>query len=138
MLICDTFTLIGIRGYEKSTVKKQEAKIEDPQFKMTMQTEDLEDLGGCVSYEEQDGQKSMQKIIKNLHKGVSENKYMPDNRANKGQGPGFSGEELLSKDELNLIMDLEDEQRRLGQFKLIYPKPSNASLYYGLFEVKRY
>ena len=63
---------------------------------------------------------------------------MPDSRASKGSGPGFGGEELLSKDELNLIMDLEDEQRRLGGFKLIYPKPSNASMYYGLFEVKRY
>jgi hypothetical protein len=63
---------------------------------------------------------------------------MLDSREAKGSGPGFSGEELLSKDELNLIMDLEDEQKRLGQFKLIYPRPSNASLYYGLFEVKRY
>jgi hypothetical protein len=61
-----------------------------------------------------------------------------DNRAPQGPGPGFTGEELLSKDELNIIMDLEDEQKRLGQFKLIYPKPSTAYQYYGLFEVKRY
>ena len=27
----------------------------------------------------------------------------------KGPGKGFSGDELLSRDELNLILDLEDE-----------------------------
>ena len=31
-----------------------------------------------------------------------------------GPGDGFSGDELLSKDELNLILDLEDELNRLG------------------------
>jgi hypothetical protein len=51
MLICDTFTLIGIRGYDKLQMKKPEAKIESPSFKMTMNIEDLEHMGGCVSYE---------------------------------------------------------------------------------------
>jgi hypothetical protein len=63
---------------------------------------------------------------------------MADNKAVKGPGNGFTGEELLSKDELNLILDLEDELKRLGQFKPIYPRPANAHMYYGLFEVKRY
>lgn len=55
----------------------------------------------------------MAKILKNIYKEAKPSQ-LPDSRAAKGSGPGFSGEELLSKDELNLIMDLEDEQRRLG------------------------
>ena len=52
MLICDTFTLIGMRGYDKQTVKKQDVKTEDPVFKMTMNIEDLEALGNCERYDE--------------------------------------------------------------------------------------
>jgi hypothetical protein len=127
-----------MRGYDKQTVKKQDPKTSDPVFKMTMNIEDLEVLGNCERYEEAtDNDAGLSKIVKNLYKEQKIN-LMPDSRTAKGTGPGFGGEELLSKDELNLIMDLEDEQRRLGGFKLIYPKPSNASLYYGLFEVKRY
>ena len=39
-----------------------------------------------------------------------------DTNKTLGPGPGFTGVELLSKDELNIILDLEDEQRRLGHF----------------------
>ena len=38
-----------------------------------------------------------------------------------GPGKGFTGEELLSKDELNAILDYEDEQRRLSHFSCIFP-----------------
>jgi len=55
-----------------------------------------------------------------------------------GLGRGFRGDEKLSKDELNLILDLEDEQQRLGQFKIIFPLPQNASQFYGFMENKRY
>jgi hypothetical protein len=37
-----------------------------------------------------------------------------DNNAPVGPGKGFCGDEILSKDELNLIFDFEDEQRCLG------------------------
>ena len=62
---------------------------------------------------------------------------MDDERA-VGAGPGFDGDELLSKDELNIILDYEDERNRLGQFDQIFPLPSTAAAYYGFMEVKRY
>ena len=55
-----------------------------------------------------------------------------------GAGSGLNPDHLLTKDELNIILDLEDEKERVGQFKLIYPKPSNAYLYYGFMEEQRY
>jgi hypothetical protein len=30
---------------------------------------------------------------------------------------GFDGTEIFSRDELNIILDLEDEMKRLGNFK---------------------
>jgi hypothetical protein len=68
MLICDTFTLIGIRGYDKQQVKNKENSVQEPVFKMTMATEDLEALGGCMTFEQQDSGKAMAKIMKNLVK----------------------------------------------------------------------
>ena len=127
MLIADTFSLIGIRGYDKNVVRQQQEKDldqgikktpkqSDPPFKQTMTTEEVEKLGGCLIYEEADPQKVKAKVLKNLNKTHLDENYekVNDNRSNVGTGPGFTGDELLSKDELNLIMDLEDEQRRLG------------------------
>lgn len=44
----------------------------------------------------------------------------------KAPGKGFTGHELLSRDELNLILDLEDESQRLGDFKRIFPVPGTS------------
>ena len=63
---------------------------------------------------------------------------MHDSGENEGEGPGFEGIELLSKDELNVILDLEDETDRQGQFTLIYPKASTAASYYGFMLEPRY
>jgi hypothetical protein len=76
-----------------------------------MSIDEVEVLGGCQFYEESDPQKTKAKIIKNIGKNNPEenNVAIDDNRKALGSGPGFTGDELLSKDELNLIMDLEDE-----------------------------
>ena len=82
-----------------------------------------------------------QKLLNKLSKATYEDTYtviLEDHKVKLGPGPGFTGEELLSKDELNLIFDLEDEQHRLGDFTCIFPKSSNAAQYYGFAEVKRY
>ena len=69
MLICDTFTLIGMRGFDKQTVKPTEPKPSDPVFKTTMSIEDLEVLGSCSRFEESsDHQAGMSKILKNIYK----------------------------------------------------------------------
>ena len=100
----------------------------------------MEQKGGCAVYEEADPEVTKTRLLKNVTKSIIDEPYQAiiDSKASKGTGPGFTGEELLSKDELNLIMDLEDEGRRLGQFTQIFPRPSTAQLYYGFFEVKRY
>ena len=56
----------------------------------------------------------------------------------KGPGKGFTGDELLSRDELNIILDLEDENTRLGDFKRIFPVAGSCQQYYGLAEYRRY
>tara|TARA_B110000285_G_C15032807_1_gene567648 strand:- start:231 stop:485 length:255 start_codon:yes stop_codon:yes gene_type:complete len=83
-----------------------------------MTTEEVERKGGCVIYEEADSEVTKAKFLKNLSKTNNEEIYKAiiDSKSVKGTGPGLTGDELLSKDELNLLMDLEDEGRRLGQF----------------------
>jgi hypothetical protein len=61
-----------------------------------------------------------------------------DTGADQGKGKGFTGNELLSKDELALIMDLEDEKVRANNFEMIYPRPSTCAHYYSYMEIKRY
>lgn len=56
----------------------------------------------------------------------------------EGPGKGFVGDELLSRDELNIILDLEDEHQRMGDFKRIFPVSGSCHKYYGLAEVRRY
>ena len=50
----------------------------------------------------------------------------------------FTGNEQLSKDELELLMDLDDEFMRRGNFQRIFPLSSNAQYYEPFFEFKRY
>ena len=47
---------------------------------------------------------------------------------------GFKGDELFSKDELNL----EDESSRMGDFRRIHPMKETANEYYLLMEERRY
>lgn len=51
---------------------------------------------------------------------------------------GLTGEEHLTKDELEMLMDLEEEFTRRGNFQRVYPLASNVKFYEKFFEVKRY
>ena len=51
---------------------------------------------------------------------------------------GLTGEEQLTKDELEMLMDLEEEFSRRGNFLRVYPLASNVKFYEKFFEVKRY
>ena len=54
-LICDAFTLIGIRGYDKLSLKTEEnPEFEEPKFTQTFAIEKLEELGGCCKYQAED------------------------------------------------------------------------------------
>ena len=50
----------------------------------------------------------------------------------------LSGQEKLTKDEIDLILELEEEHARRGNFLRVYPLPDNVQHYEPFFEVKRY
>ena len=51
---------------------------------------------------------------------------------------GLSGSEELTRDEVEMIVELEEEFARRGNFQRVYPLVSNVSYYERFFEVKRY
>lgn len=85
-------------------------------------------------------------------RGYDKSKFHSQNTATLGLAPfqqsltiedlknneGLTGEEQLSKDELEMLMDLEEEQTRRGNFQRVYPLASNVKFYEKFFEVKRY
>jgi hypothetical protein len=50
----------------------------------------------------------------------------------------LSGDENLTADELNVLMDHEDEFARRGNFSRVFPLAANVDYYEKFFEVKRY
>jgi len=47
-------------------------------------------------------------------------------------------EDPLTDDDLQVILDFEEEQFRLGNFEKIFPSISNAANYGHMFEYQRY
>ena len=84
-----------------------------------MTIEELEKLGGCLIQKKSDPEwtkKQFEEAFENSEDTnlIFDDKIIHDDQAKVGPGDGFTGDELLSKDELNLILDLEDELNRLG------------------------
>lgn len=50
----------------------------------------------------------------------------------------LQGEETLSKDEIEMLLDLEEERSRKGNFEQVFPLVDNVQQYDRFFEVKRY
>ena len=59
-MICDTFTLIGIRGFNKNEYREEKAynaemgrepKTSEPKFIHSMQIDEVEKKGGCINIE---------------------------------------------------------------------------------------
>ena len=48
------------------------------------------------------------------------------------------GTEKLTEDEMEMLMDLEDELKRQGNFERIYPLESNVGFYSQFFEAAGY
>jgi hypothetical protein len=51
---------------------------------------------------------------------------------------GLTGNEELTKDELEMLLELEEEFSRRGNFHRVYPLMTNVQFYEKFFEVKRY
>ena len=50
----------------------------------------------------------------------------------------FQGNENLTADEMNMLMDHEDEFSRKGKFSRVFPLAANVDYYEKFFENKRY
>ena len=50
----------------------------------------------------------------------------------------MTGDEDLTVDELNILMDHEDEFARKGNFARVFPLAANVDYYEKFFEMKRY
>jgi hypothetical protein len=101
----------------------------------------LERLAGISNRparEPEDTQKELEKELLGVKKMNTAKDVIIDNGEERGPGSGFIGKELFSRDELSLIMDLEDEVGRVNCFERIYPRPSTCSYYYSFMEIKRY
>lgn len=78
-------------------------------------------------------------MIQDLILPLSDQGSLPISQvAERVECEGFKGDELFSKDELNLILDLEDESSRMGDFRRIHPMKETANEYYLLMEERRY
>ena len=97
MLVCDSLTLVGIRGYDKTKFHAQSTEL----------------LG-------------LAPFAQSMQYGELRQKQM------------FDGTEKLTKDELELLMDLDEEYMRRGHFDRIYPLTNKAFFYEQFFEYKRY
>ena len=51
---------------------------------------------------------------------------------------GLTGSEELTRDEVEMLLELEEEFARKGNFQRVFPLVSNANFYDRFFEVKRY
>jgi len=45
---------------------------------------------------------------------------------------------VLTPDEIEMLLDLEDEASRMGNFERVFPLESNVQSFEKYFEVKRY
>lgn len=109
LLICDVLTLVGIRGYDKKKIN-----------------------GGP-----EEDKRNASKIPNYLFSFVIEElKSMSLEELDNLRI--LSGEENLTSDELNVLMDHEDEFSRRGNFSRVFPLAANVDYYEKFFEVKRY
>ena len=144
-LICDAFTTVGFLGYNKRALRKKqntnldEARIESspPNYDMSFEIEQLEEFGGCQMYEPMEESESLPVIQEDLAKPVIAQSYDHIQPA-KPKGPGLPKNSVLSKDELTVVLDLEEETARRGEFARIFPLRDTAAQYYGFMEERRY
>ena len=74
-------------------------------------------------------------VIKNIY-SLEELKSMTLEDIDKIKA--FTGQENLTSDELNILMDHEDEFSRKGNFSRVFPLAANVDYYERFFEIKRY
>lgn len=103
-----------------------------------MDREWLEELGGCVKHAQMSQTTSMQHIYAELKKPSSREAYEPVETNPEVVAKGLPESTVLTKDELSIILDMEEEKQRLGDFQPLYPLKETAGAYYGYMEVPRY
>jgi len=113
MVICDTLNLVGVYPYDRKQYEKE-----------TEQTLKKRLLGLDRQPGKEDG------ILTEL---------APDSYLGRLMRQLFKGEEnLMTEDDLQLILDFEEEQFRLGNFEKIFPCINNVGYYSQFFEYSRH
>ena len=112
VLLCDTLNLIGVYPYDRKQYEKEMESILKKRLlglDRPLKGEDALDLIP-ESY--------LQKIVKQLNKDADS--------ANQ-----------LSEEDVNIIIEFEEEQFRLGNFEKIFPSINNVNTFAPLFENHR-
>ena len=119
-LICDTFNLLGMRGYNKKVLEKRLKKNKEfmlPIFNQSFDKTYIEDKGNIYKIKQNAPLKGARFVLSEIQKPIADQfnqEILPETVLNLS---GFDGTEIFSRDELNIILDLEDEMKRLGNFK---------------------
>lgn len=112
VLLCDTLNLIGVYPYDRKQYEKEMESILKKRLlglDRPLKGEDALDLIP-ESY--------LQKIVKQLNKDAD-------------------GASQLSEEDVNIIIEFEEEQFRLGNFEKIFPSINNVNTFAPLFENHR-
>jgi len=112
VLLCDTLNLIGVYPYDRKQYEKEMESILKKRLlglDRPLKGEDALDLIP-ESY--------LQKIVKQLNKDAD-------------------GANQLSEEDVNIIIEFEEEQFRLGNFEKIFPSINNVNTFAPLFENHR-
>lgn len=110
VLICDTLNLVGVYPYDRKQYEKETEQL----LKKRLLGLDSQKKEGIES--ELPADSYIQKLVRQLNKEMD--------------GP-------ITEDDLNIILDFEEEQFRLGNFEKIYPCMNNVGNYSQFFESQR-
>lgn len=107
VLICDTLNLVGVFPYDRKQYEKEAESVLKKRL-----------LG-----------------LDKRHDDSIEQDLVPDSYLQKlVRQLGKDGDGSLSEDDLNVIIDFEEEQFRLGNFEKIFPCINNVAFYSQFFE----
>jgi hypothetical protein len=140
MLLCDTLHLVGFKIFDRKKVeeeKKKENKVRLLGFDTTKKFSNKEDSEGQVLIKQ-----NTQSPVKNKrdHEPSSPDKLEKFGKnKDKIMVPSFlDGFTMLSEDDIEILADFEEEQRRIGHFELLFPTRETIDTLGPYFDCQRH
>jgi tubulin polyglutamylase TTLL4 len=123
VLLCDTLNLVGVHPYDRNLYQKEsEMQVKKRLLGLDklerQQSNNNEREPTLVDLINQDPNSYLCRILKHVQREV--------------------GDEKLSEDDVQIILDFEEEQHRLGNFEKIFPCINNVRQYGQFFEYPRF